>query len=197
MKGRVLPVAAAVLLTACATTIGTQFARPPADAVRLGETTGEQVVAQFGKPQDEKRYRADGQLLRTMAYYFGSETEPAKDPGAVCFRRLVFVLSDDTVIRETFESSCVADHTDFDERKASEIVKSKTRCEDAIAIMGRPNSRGIDPAGGKKGQLGIGYLYSNFARSVDTAKPYRKELELLCDPDGIVREMSFREFGSR
>lgn len=191
------PVAAAAILAACATTIGTQFARPPEDFVRLGQTTEKQVLDRFGKPQAEERSRSDGQLLRGMSYYFGSETEPAKDPGTVCFRKLMFVLADDIVIRETFQSSCTSDHTDFDERKASGIVKGKSRCDEVIAVMGPPNSRAILTTGARKGQRGFGYLYTNFARSKDPAKPYSKSLRFFCDPNGLVSEISFTEEGSR
>jgi hypothetical protein len=197
ISGSILPVAAAALLTACATTFGTQFARPPADFVHLGETTQAQIVERLGKPQREEQHRSDGQLLRSIYYYFGSETEPPKDSDTVCFRRLIFVLSDDIVIHEAFTSTCAADHTDFDERKAGDIVKGKTRCDEVIAMMGRPNTRAIYPSADKKGELSIGYAYRDIGRLWGPRKNYSKELKFLCDSEGMVRDMSFQEFGSR
>jgi hypothetical protein len=197
IRGSNLPLAAAVLLTACATTFGTQFARPPVDFVHLGQTTQAQIVERLGEPLKEGQHRRDGQLLHSIYYYFGSEMQPPKDPDTVCFRRLVFGLADDIVISEAFTSTCAADHTDFDERKAADIVKGRTRCDEVIAMMGRPNTRAIDPVADKKGELTIGYTYRDMGRVWGPRKNYSKELMFLCNSDGIVREMSFLEFGSR
>jgi hypothetical protein len=196
ISGSMLPGVAAALLTACATTFGTQFARPPADFVHLGETTQAQIVERLGKPEGESQARSDGQQLRIIHYYFGSETERPKDFGTVCVRTLIFVLSGEIVVGEGFKSSCAADHTDFDERKAADIVKGKTRCDEVIAMMGRPNTLGIYPTVEKKGDLSIGYVFSAERRGAP-AMSYSKQLSLHCDADGIVREVSFEESGSR
>lgn len=193
--GFILSASAAIALSAC--TIGTEFVRPPADFVRLGETTRAQIIERFGKPQEEQQVRSNSHLLRSIAYFFGSETEPPKVPGTVCVRLLYFMLSDDIVVGEGFQSNCAADHTDFDESRSGEIVKDKSRCDDVIAIMGRPSARAVYPAVEKKGELNMGYTFKYMARPGGPAKNYTKQLEFLCDSDGIVREILFREFGSR
>jgi outer membrane protein assembly factor BamE (lipoprotein component of BamABCDE complex) len=191
----IVSVLAATALSAGAA--GTEFVRPPADAVRLGETTRSQIVERFGKPRLERQFRKNGALLRSAEYFFASEAEAPKVPGTRCLRWMIFYLADDTVVGDGFVSACASDHTDFDERKADYIVKGKTRCDDVTAMLGRPAMRGIFPAGVKQGELNLGYVFRYEAGTGRQAKSYLKDLEIVCDPQGVVREVTFDETGSR
>ena len=190
------------LLAACETpTIGTSFSRPPPDFVRLGETTRAQIVAEYGKPAEERQVRADGHLLSIISYYHGNREEAPRIPGSVCVRTLQFAVSADIVVAEAFSSNCEADHTDFDDSRVASIVKGTSRCDTVIAALGRPTSRSIYPANANKDELSIGYSFEamgpgpSFAPTVSYR--YRKQLEVICSQDGIVRDVSFFESGKR
>jgi hypothetical protein len=194
-RGEFLLVAAAAMLAAC--TVGSPFVRPQEDSIRLGETTRAQIIERFGKPQEERQVRSDSHLLRAITYFFGNEMEAPKLAGTVCVRVLYFIFSEEIVVGEGFASSCAADHTDFDARKAADIVKGKTRCDDVIASMGRPGGRGIYPAVDNKGELNIAYMFNSVSLPGRTPKTYEKKLDIICDPNGVVRETLFVESGDR
>ncbi len=193
--GFFLSAAAAAFLSACA--FGTQFTRPAEDFIRLGETTRAQLQDRLGKPEEEKNFRQDGLPLKGIRYVYSNEAEAAKVPNTLCIRSLSFVLVDDIVIAEAFVSSCASDHTDFDEAKRSEIVKGTTRCDEVPSILGRPNWRGIYPLVKEKGETYLGYQFQYVKKPVLQFKTYEKELEIVCDSKGIVREVSFGEAGDR
>lgn len=176
---------------------GTGFVRPPADAVRLGETTRAQIVERFGKPRLERQFRLNGVTLWSAEYFVASDAEAPKVPETRCMRWMIFFLADDTVVGDGFVSACASDHTDFDERKVGDIVKGKTRCDDVTAMLGRPGMRGIYPAGVKPGELNLGYVFRYEAGAGRQANSYLKDLEVLCDPQGVVREVTFEETGGR
>jgi outer membrane protein assembly factor BamE (lipoprotein component of BamABCDE complex) len=195
-------VALMAALAGCATpTIGTSFVRPPPDLVRLGETTEAQIVQRLGKPQDQAELRSDGHPLRVVTYFFGNREESAHPVDAVCMRVLVYRFSGATVVGEAFVSSCAADHTDFDERKADGITIGSTRCADVVALLGRPHARSIHPVVRTPGEEAIGYLFESLGPGPSYAptiiREYSKKLEFTCDAGGIVRDKSFIEEGRR
>jgi len=195
-------VALLAALTGCvSTTIGTSFVRPPPDFVRLGETTEAQIVQRLGKAQDQTELRSDGHLLRVVTYFFGNREEAAHPTDAICMRALVYRFSGAMVVSEAFVSSCAADHTDFDERKADAISIGSTRCADVVALLGRPHARSIHPAVRTPGEELIGYLFESLGPGPSYAptitREYSKKLEFTCDAGGIVRDKSFVEEGQR
>jgi hypothetical protein len=183
------------LLAACA--IGTQFVRPPEDFVRLGQTTRAQVEARLGKPDDEKNFRQDGLQARGIQYTYSNDAETAKMPNSLCIRSLTYVLVDDVVYAEGFISACAVDHTDFDERKAAEIVKGRTRCDDVPQLLGRPSLRAIYPVAKVKGESVLGYQFKYPKRPLLQLNFYEKDLEIVCDANCVVREVALSEAGDR
>jgi hypothetical protein len=193
-------VVAAACLAGCETpTLGTTFVRPPSDFVQLGVTTEPQVIARLGKPQEQREFRSDGQLLRQTMYYFGDREAPAHPAHAVCIRVLAYTYSGAAVVGETFASSCAADHTDFDERKADGLVTGSATCADVISVMGRPHARAIHPAVRAPGGQTIGYQFEAMGPGPSYAptviRQYSKKLEFTCDAAGVVRDKSFVEEG--
>lgn len=189
-------VALAGVLVSCG--VGTQFVRPPADFVRLGETTRAQVVERYGKPQDERKISENGRRVFTVGYFFASESEAAKVPGALCVRTLMFTLSENVVVGEGLRSSCLSDHTDFDETKIANVVKGKTRCDEVIERFGRPSAREIYPSIEKKGDTGVYYIFAYMSlRAGEKPKEFKKEFLVMCDPAGVVSDTSYTESGTR
>jgi hypothetical protein len=194
-KSDVLLLAATLMLTACAT--GTPFTRPPADAIQLGKTTVDQVIERLGKPGRDEMVRSDKGQFRTIVYTRSDDTEATQVPRTLGIRQLAFVLSDDVVISERFDSSFASDSTDFDDRKVGQVVEGKTRCDDVVEMFGRPAARAIYPAVKKEGETYIGYMFRYIKRPVHQFKMFGKGLSVLCDQAGIVKEMSYSESGDR
>jgi hypothetical protein len=182
-------------LAACA--VGTQFMRPPEGVVRLGETTRAQLEARLGAPDREQRYRQDTLQARLVDYTYSNDSETAKMANSLCIRSLSFVLVEDVVFAELFTSSCASDHTDFDDRRAGDIVKGTTRCDDVIAMLGRPAYRAIHPVAKEKGNIDIGYRFLYPKRPLLQLNMYEKALGIVCDADGVVKEVSLTEAGDR
>lgn len=194
IRGATCSVAAVAVLAACA--IGTPFVRPPDDSVRLGETTRAQIVERFGPPDDEVRRRVDGHALTVISYTYSNNAEPTRVPNTLCVRSIEFTLSGDVVVGEGFASACASDHTDFDERKAADIVKDKTRCDEVIAMLGRPAARAIYPIAREKGELFLAYRFLYPKRPLLQLNIYQKVLGIGCGADGVVRETEFMESGT-
>jgi len=186
---------AAVVLTACA--VGTPFSRPSEDFVRLGETTRAQIEQRFGKPNDEKTFRQDDVAGQLIQYTYSNDAEPPKMPNSLCIRSLTFALVNEVVFAELFVSACASDHTDFDERKVSTIVRGQTRCGEVVSILGRPSYRAIYPLTTEKGDLQIAYTFQYMKRPLLRLNMYEKSLQVFCDANGVVREWSFSESGDR
>lgn len=192
---RALPLLAALWLSACA--VGTPFVRPAPEVIELGKTTYAQVVERFGKPSDETRSRKDDQPLRAINYTHASDAEAAKVPNTLGIRQIVFVFADDIVVAEGFVSSFASDSTDFDDRRVGEIVKGKTRCDDVVAMLGRPSMRAIYPVVDNRGESAIGYEFKYVKRPILQFKMFVKGLIVSCDAAGIVTSSSYSESGDR
>jgi hypothetical protein len=195
MWGRIGALAVAGGLAACAT--GSSFTRPPEGFARLGETTRAQVEARLGKPGDDETVRRNALVARMIQYTYSDSAEAAKVPNSLCIRSMTFTLVDDIVFAEDFVSACLSDHTDFDERRADRLVKGETRCADVPAVLGRPTYRAIHPVTENSGESAIGYRFQYFRRPLLQFDTYSKELLIVCDAQGLVREVTFTETGKR
>lgn len=194
-SGHVLGVTGLLVMTACA--VGTTFVRPQADAIELGKTTYSQLVARLGKPESEDRRRQNDVVFRQVSYSYVGDAEVPKVPNTMGGRELTFLLVDEVVVGEQFMSSYAADATDFDERKIDNIVKGKTRCDEVVAMLGRPSARATYPAVDAKGESLIGYVFWYAKRPYLQFKMFKKSLIVDCDSVGVVKSTSYSEEGDR
>lgn len=193
MGGAALLLVASVMLTACA--VGTDFVRPPADAIELGKTTYKQVEERFGKPKDETRVQHNKELLRAVSYSYANDFDSPKVPNTMAMRQLILLFSGDIVVMESFNSSFAADSTDFDQHKVGDIIKAKTRCSEVVQLLGRPSGRAIFPAVDKQGESAMSYEFSYVKRPLLKFKTYQKGLKVMCDSEGVVSDVSYTEAG--
>ncbi|MCU0974223.1 MAG: hypothetical protein MUF80_09770 [Burkholderiales bacterium] len=185
---------AAAALAACS--IGTQFVRPAQDSIELGKTTYRQLVERLGKPDDEKPLRWDGVELRSVSWTYANNADVPKVPDTLGIRQLEYLVANDVVVGERFASSFASDHTDFDEKQVARIVEGTTRCEEVIALLGRPGARAIHPVADKPGNTAIGYVFQYFKRPLLQFNVYTKTLVVQCGTDGVVRQVKFTEEGT-
>lgn len=195
MRCCLLPIAAALVIGGCA--VGAPFVRPASDAITLGKTTYSEVVARMGEAGEESRSRKNGYLLRSLVYTYAADAEPPKVPNTLSIKQALFVFADDVVVLEGFVSSFAADHSDFDDRKVGDIVKGKTHCDEVVAMLGRPAIRGIHPIVDEKDDYAIGYWFQYAKRPALQFKFFKKELDVLCDRAGIVKDVGYSEHGDR
>jgi outer membrane protein assembly factor BamE (lipoprotein component of BamABCDE complex) len=195
IKNLFIQVVAAIALTACATSAN--FARPPSDAIQLGKTTRREVIERFGTPSEVRTMRVKDRLLQVFIYKYSSEEEAAKVPGTLGSRQIEFLLSGDFVVGEAFASSFASDDTDFDERKAQDIVKAKTRCDEVVAMLGRPSMTFVYPGTPERGEKLIAYVFKYEKRAGLQADTFEKDLMVRCDPTGVVAEVHYSEEGKR
>jgi len=184
---------AAAALAACS--VGAPFVRPTQDSIELGKTTYRQLVERLGKPEDEKPTRLDGVQMRLVAWSYANNADPPKVPDTLGMRQLEYLVANDVVVAERFASSFASDHTDFDEKEVATIVEGKTRCEQVVALLGRPSVRAIHPVADKEGDTAIGYIFLYAKRPLLQFNIYSKTLVVQCGPDGVARSVKFTEEG--
>jgi hypothetical protein len=195
IRNFLLSLVATLVLAGCA--VGTEFVRPAPDAIQLGKTTYKEVVERLGAPNEEKRLRYNNRPLRSISYSYIGEVEVPKVPNTMGGRELSFLLSGDVVVAERFMSSYASDSTDFDEHKVDDIVKGKTRCDEVVAMFGRPCARAIYPAVDEEGESVVGYVFEYMKRPLLQFKMFRKSLVVYCDAPGVVKDVSYTEVGDR
>lgn len=187
--------AAALLVGACA--VGTPFVRPAADDIQLGKTTYDELVARLGNPEGETRTRMNERVMRSISYTYIGEAESPKAANSMGGRELSYLILDNVVVAESFMSSYASDHTDFDERRYQDIVKGKTRCEEVVAMYGRPCIRAIYPVSDKPGDTIIGYTFRYMKRPLLQFKMFKKTLAVVCDSQGVASDVAYSESGDR
>ena len=112
-----------LLFAAC---VGRDFVRPPADSLRLGQTTWPQVQQRYGKPFKQSVYTLDGMDIVTQIYAYGSLSargHRAKIDGDGAARKLEFKFHNNILVGYVYSSSWSDDHTDFDETKSAGIIR--------------------------------------------------------------------------
>jgi hypothetical protein len=189
-----IAVASAIALAACA--VGTPFVRPAQESIELGKTTYRELVDRLGKPDDDKPMRWNDVQIRSVSWTFANNADAPKVPNTLGIRQLEYLIANDVVVAERFASSFASDHTDFDEKKASDIVEGKTRCEQVIALMGPPAARAIHPAVDAKGDTAIGYVFQYAKRPLLQFDFYTKSLVVECGPDGVAKSVKYSELGT-
>ena len=186
--------AAATALSACS--VGAPFVRPTQDSVELGKTTYQQLVERLGKPEEEKPMRLDNVQMRLVAWSYANDADAPRVPDTLGMRQLEYFVANDVVVAERFASSFASDHTDFDATQVARIAEGKTRCEEVIALLGRPSVRAIHPVADREGDTAIGYVFIYAKRPLLQFNIYTKTLVVQCGPDGVARSVKFTEEGT-
>lgn len=182
---RALACAATVsLLAACAG----GFVRPDERALKIGETTPAQVVERLGPPTTQQKFERNGEPVLLLAYIYTTEAEPNHgDRGVIASRTLYLFFHDDRLVGHEFRSTIASDHTDFDPRKAREIVKGESTRADVTRLLGRPGGTLSFPM--INANLGEAFVYGySQERRVPFGKPiaFSKTLIVTFDPRGAV-----------
>jgi hypothetical protein len=185
-------IAAAMLgLAGCA---GTDFVRPGAEEMKIGQTTYAQVIARMGAPRQEGTALVNDKNVKSATYAYASTGGAPRHSGVTPARAQSFSFYNDVLVGQEFLSSWAEDHTDFDESKVQSIIKGTTTRAQLVQLMGRPSGSQIYPLiKSEKGEAAT-YSYVHMTGSVFTAKFYRKKLVVTFEGD-VATDVEYTSAG--
>ncbi len=191
-----ISILALVALASCATTGGNSFDRDKAVSFTVGKTSKSEVIAALGKPWREEVYTAkkDGAgkdlaqpaVLSQVRYYHYQRDAAAKPAEAQAARNAVYTFSANTLVSYVVISTFAEDATDFDEERASRIIKGQTSREDVIALMGPPAGWGAYPVA--QAADGRSMTYEVLLSLPKTSQRTLKTLRIYLDRQDIVTD---------
>nr|AIA18832.1 SmpA / OmlA family [uncultured bacterium] len=194
MMKRVLSILSIVALLGCA---GSNFVRPDSADIKNGKTTYAQVVAKMGEPRREGSMIKNDKTLRTASYAYASVGGKPLNDGVTAARAIVFYFDGDLLVGHEFVSSWAEDNTDFDETKASQIIKGKTTRSELQQLLGKPSGYHIYPLIKAPEGEAAAYVFSETRGSAFNLKFFRKVLLVTMDNTGTVTDVEFASSGSK
>jgi hypothetical protein len=191
-----------LLFTACVALLlfgcqySKEFSRPPADALRLGHATKQEILAIYGDAFRQETISVtetapgvnatDAQVplsvIRLLYLYrdpFDQGYAGAKE------KRVTFDFANDRLFAYAFHSTFRTDRTNFDDRKVVHLENGKTTRGEVIELFGPPSGRAVFPAVPPGTEL---YSYAHSAPG-----PFNqldKRLDILIGDDGVVRHFN-------
>ncbi|WP_139167117.1 outer membrane protein assembly factor BamE [Chromobacterium sphagni] len=189
-----LSLLAATMLSGCA---GTNFKRPDAGALTLGQSTAADVARVMGEPQQSGEAMKNDQTIKLARYAYASTSGAARYPGVTPARAMVFSTFKDVLVGEEFNSSFAEDATDFDEGKVSALRKGATTRSEVIALLGKPSGEAIYPIIKSKTGKGVVYAYTHVTGTVFNMKLYSKLLVVSFDERDVVSDVEYSSSGSK
>jgi outer membrane protein assembly factor BamE (lipoprotein component of BamABCDE complex) len=190
-----ITLAATLALAGCA---GTNFVRPDAAELRVGQSSYAQVIARMGQPRSTGQVLKNGETLKTITYAYAATGGEPLEAGVIPARAMSFFFRADTLVGQEFVSSFKADNTNFDESKVSKIEKGKSTRADVLALMGKPSGTYAKPMVKEPAGEAIGYNYVATSGSAFTGlKSFRKSLHVSFDANDIVSDVEFSSSGNR
>jgi len=189
---------ALALLLGLAGCAGTNFHKPSADALKIGETTYSQVILIMGQPRREGVSTKNEKQLKVISYSYATVGgEPLHD-GVTPGRAQAFYFHNDTLVGHEFVSSFKDDNSDFDDSKVASIVKGKTSRAEVTQLIGKPSGAYIYPMiKAEKGDAAV-YLFLETRGSGFTGiKFFRKLLVVSFDTAGVVSDVDYSSSGNK
>ena len=181
---------ALLVLTGCA---GTNFVRPDTDAFRNGRTTYKEVIAKMGAPWREGTAIKNEKSVKSSSYAYASVGGKSLNPGVTAARGIDFFFHNDILVGHVFTSSWAEDNTNFDEKKAQNIVKGKTTRAEVVQMLGKPAGSYIHPM--VKAPTGDAAVYLFVETRGFTH--FKKSLVVTFDPAGIANEIEYESVGTQ
>ena len=177
--------AVASLLAACAT--GSRFTRPSFDAIELGRTRYDDVVAAIGTPQRTGTSIESGATFDTASWYYA---KPGMR-GVVPVRTLTVQFHDGVAVGRVYSSTIPEDSTNFDGALAAKIVEGETTVAEVERLLGQPSGYWIHPLVEGESDRAIAYVYAER----DGSRYSFKRLTVTYGPDGVVKDVEYASVG--
>jgi len=193
LAARAAALAAALAAAACAG----GFTRRAPDALVLGQTTPAQALERFGRPTGRDRMVRFGKPIDVLSYAYTTEAERHHgDEGVIASRNLMLSFHEDRLVGYEYRSSIEADHTDFDARKARELVKGRSTRDEVAKLLGRPSGHLVFPM--IEASLGEAMVYTYVQqRRVPFGAPitFTKSLVITFDQGGALNATYYQVDG--
>jgi len=183
-----------LLLAGCA---GTDFKRPDASVLKVGTSTIGDVIRVMGPAKQTGEVLKNSCRIRQSTYVYATAIGTALYGGVTPARVVTFSTYNDLLVGEQFVSSFKEDGTDFDDSKASAIVKGKTTKSEVIAALGSPSGEAVYPLVKNKGDSAILYAYMQVKTSPFKVKAYQKSLTVSIGANDVVSDIEFLEAGDK
>jgi outer membrane protein assembly factor BamE (lipoprotein component of BamABCDE complex) len=183
------------LLSGCA---GTNFVRPEAGALVLGQSKQGDVAQKLGAPMQTGELTKNDKQLKVLKYAYAQSAggEPLY-AGVVPVRSMAFAFFNDTLVSQEFVSSFKADATDFDGAKVKQIVKGKSRKDDVMALLGKPSGEAVYPVVKSSDDRALVYSYTQAKGSVFNMKFHTKTLVVSYDRSNLVTDVEYSTSGDQ
>jgi hypothetical protein len=189
---RITHALAALAMAALFGCAGTDFVRPDAQELKVGQTTYAQVIAKMGQPRREGTVIKNERTIKTASYAYAAAGGQPLHQGVTPARALGLYFEKDTLVGHEFISSWAEDNTDFDEGRIKDIVKGKTTRAQVVQLLGKPAGFYTHPM--IKASPGEALVYAYV--EVRGFTPYSKVLVVTLDASGAVSDLEFRTSGS-
>ena len=189
---------ALVLLAGLAGCAGTDFVRPSIDTLKNGHTTYAQILEKMGPPRREGTMTKNEKQLKVITYAYATTGGKAVRESVVPARAQAFYFYNDTLVGHEFGSSFAVDHSDFDDKKVSDIVKGKTTRAEVIQLVGKPGGYYVYPLIKSTSGDAVVYVYTETTSDAPfSVKQFRKVLIVSFDTAGLVSEVDFSSSGNK
>jgi outer membrane protein assembly factor BamE (lipoprotein component of BamABCDE complex) len=181
------------LLGGCA--VGRDFVRPPSAALKLRQTTLDQVTAMMGPPILEGSDVLNGKTVKTVTYAASGGT-PAQGDGAGA-RAMAFYFFNGALVGYEFVSNRTEDSTDFNDRKLNNIQKGVTTRDQVHQFLGQPCGYRVYPLIDNGDDEAEVYAFASASGIGFGRKVSRKSLQVTFNPAGVVEDVKFNSSAIR
>jgi hypothetical protein len=138
MRAAGVAVCLGLMLAACTSTTGRTFPRPVPGTLENGGTTWTEAQVRYGVPDKTELVTRNDHLFTRAQYLYRSSGGAPLRPGLQPTRVLDLYFLNERLAGYAFESSWVADRTDFDPGKVKSILVGRTRAQAVIELLGEP-----------------------------------------------------------
>ena len=194
--GRRVLVPLALLLVAVGGCAGRDFARPPADAFTLGQSTERDVRQKFGDPYRQGTVVKNGETMKTLSYAYAAGAASLAG-GITPARGMGFYFWNDVLVGHEFVSSFDEDKTDFDGTKAQQIRKGETTESGVITLLGPPHGAYVYPMIADRTGRGLVYFYAQTKGTAFSLRFYQQQLVVTIGTTGVVGDVQLTSQGER
>ncbi|GEM_PF-3261676 len=172
-------VAVTGFMTACAAP--ERISRSGVEAVRLGETTVEEIKAKYG-PQDLMYAETTPETgVTKLSYAHMDPNATPCNPGVYPIQQIEFFFKTGTLQGVQYMSSLATDCTKFDDSKVADIQVGKTTREDIQNWLGSPHGKFLT-----NGKLAWRYVY---VQKIRHSREYDHQvLDILFDEKNVVQD---------
>jgi len=187
----------AVLFAGC---VGKDFIRPPEGTFVLGKTSYQETLNTVGVPERTATGLKNGRQVKQLTYVYAKAYASTCVSGlSAAARVLVLSFDEDKLVGFSFASSFTDDCSDFDESKATQIVKGQTTEAQVREMYGRPGGEEIFPMV-PEGKHSWVYSYGHSRQSAGSdlsRRTYNKTLRVIFESNGDVNEVEMGVAGQK